>query len=189
MTDLDLRALFAVYGGAHGTFAALMTALTLVGEGWSALLLLPLLGYARTRRFASLLSIAIVSQAVVVWAMKAAIGRVRPWIALGLPAPVGSPHDFSFPSGHASGSFCLAAFLALALPAAWPASPRGARLVCGVAFVYAALVASSRVYLGAHFPSDVLFGAVLGAGIGAVAGVAYARYVRQDRVEAVTESG
>jgi undecaprenyl-diphosphatase len=186
MTDLDVRALLAMYGGANGTFAALMTAVTLVGEGWSALLLLPLLGYARTRRFAGALTIAIVLQAVIVWAMKAAIGRVRPWIALGLPAPVGSPHDFSFPSGHAAGSFCLAAFLALALPAAWPASPRRARLVGGVAFVYAALVASSRVYLGAHFPSDVLFGALLGAGIGAVAGLAYAR---QDRVEDATESG
>lgn len=175
MTDLDVRALLAMYGGAHGSLAALMTALTLVGEGWSALLLLPLLAYARTRRFAGPLTAAIVAQAVIVWGMKAAVGRVRPWIALGLPAPVGSPHDCSFPSGHAAGAFCLAAFLALALPAAWPGAPGRARLVTALAFVYAALVASSRVYLGAHFPSDVVFGAVLGGGIGALGAVAYIR--------------
>jgi undecaprenyl-diphosphatase len=195
VTDLDVRALLAMYGGAHGSLASLMTAVTLIGEGWSAVLLLPLLWYSRTRRFAGLLSIAVVVQAVIVWAMKAAVGRVRPWIALGLPAPVGSPHDCSFPSGHAAGAFCLAAFVALALPVAWPAARGRARLLGGVAFVYAALVASSRVYLGAHFPSDVVFGALLGGAIGAAAGLAYIRAHRARtsaahlEVEDATESG
>ncbi len=189
MTDLDVRALLALYGGAHGTLASLMTAATLVGEGWSAVLLLPMLWYARTRRFAGLLTVAVVAQAVIVWAMKAAIGRVRPWIALGLPAPIGSPHDFSFPSGHAAGSFCLAAFLVLALPTAWPRSPGRARIVGAAGFVYAVLVAASRVYLGAHFPGDVIFGALLGAAIGGAAGLAYIRRAPLARVEGATESG
>jgi len=200
VNDLDVRALLAFYGGGsgaaggHGALYPLMTAVTLVGEGWSALLLLPLLWHVRTRRFAVPLSIAIVAQAVVVWGMKATVGRVRPWIALGLPAPVGSPRDCSFPSGHASGAFCLAVFLAVALPVAWPRAPRRARLVAAVSLAYAALVASSRVYLGAHFPSDVVFGAILGGGIGAVAAVAYARRpavlpLPIDKVEDATESG
>ncbi len=196
MTDLDVHLLRAIYGGAHGSLASLMTALTLVGEGWSAVLLVPLLWYSRTRRFAGPLSIAVVAQAVIVWTMKAAVGRVRPWIALGLPAPIGSPHDCSFPSGHAAGAFCLAAFVALALPVAWPAARGRARLLGAAAFVYAALVASSRVYLGAHFPSDVLFGALLGGTIGATAGLAYIRRHRaratsaaQLEVEEATESG
>ncbi len=188
MIDLDVRTLLALYGGAHGSLAALMTAATLVGEGWTALLLLPMLWHGRTRRFAGLLTAAILSQAVLVWAMKAVVGRVRPWIALGLPEPVGSPHDFSFPSGHAAGSFCLAAFLALALPAAWPGSPARARIVGAVAFAYAVLVASSRVYLGAHFPSDVIFGALLGGAIGGAAGLAYIRRAPLARVEDATES-
>jgi len=166
-----------------------MTAATLVGEGWSALLLLPLLWVARTRRFAGLLTAAVVTQSVIVWAMKAAIGRVRPWIALGLPEPIGAPHDFSFPSGHAAGSACLAAFLVLALPVAWPASPRWARAVGAAACAYAALVAASRVYLGAHFPSDVIVGALLGAAIGSAAGFAYIRRTPFARVEDATESG
>ncbi len=175
MTALDVRALLAVYGGAHGTWSTLMTALTLVGEGWSALLLLPLLWYARTRSFAGPLAAGVLVQAVLVWAMKAIVGRTRPWIALGLPAPIGAPHDCSFPSGHASGSFCLAVFLAFALPAAWPDAPGKTRAVVAIGFLYAALVAASRVYLGAHFPSDVIGGALIGGSIGAVAARGYAK--------------
>lgn len=175
MTDLDVRALLALYGGAHGTWSALMTAMTLLGEGWSALLLLPMLGYARTRPFAGPLAAGVALQAVLVWALKAVIGRTRPWIALGLPAPIGAPHDCSFPSGHAAGSFCLAVFLAVALPAAWPEGRGKVWAVVAAGFVYAALVAASRVYLGAHFPSDVIAGAVLGGVIGAMAARGYAR--------------
>lgn len=184
MTNLDVRLLHAIYGGAHGPLSTAMIALTVLGAGWTSLLLLPLLWAARTRPFAALLTAAVVAQAVLVWATKAAVGRVRPWIALGLPAPIGAPRDFSFPSGHAAGSFCLAAFLAFALPAAWPAAPRRARLVSAGVFLYAALVATSRVYLGAHFPSDVLAGAILGGSIGAAAGLVYGRRRRLSRAAA-----
>ena len=175
VTELDVRTLLAMYGGTHGTWSALMTALTVLGEGWSALLLLPMLWHVRTRAFAGPLAAGVVLQAVLVWALKAVIGRTRPWIALGLPAPIGSPHDCSFPSGHAAGAFCVAMFLAVALPVAWRETPARARVVTVCAFVYAALVASSRVYLGAHFPSDVVAGALLGGAVGVVAAGVYAR--------------
>jgi undecaprenyl-diphosphatase len=69
----------------------------------------------------------------------------------------------------------VAMFLAVALPVAWRETPARARMVTVGAFAYAALVAASRVYLGAHFPSDVLAGAVLGAAVGAGVAVVYAR--------------
>ncbi len=171
MRDLDTRALAAMYGGAHGPWGPAMIALTLLGSGWSALALLPLLGWPRTRRFALALTLAILAQATWVWALKLAVGRVRPWIAMSLPAPLGAPHDGSFPSGHASGSFCVAAFLAITLPAvmARELAVAPARVVAGVTIALAALVAVSRVYLGAHFPSDVLAGALFGTGFGATA--------------------
>jgi membrane-associated phospholipid phosphatase len=175
MSDLDFRALFAVYGGAHGALALPMLAATFLGEGWTALALLPLLAWGRTRRFAGLLTAAVVVQCVMVWALKRAVGRVRPWIALGLPAPVMTPHDPSFPSGHAAGCFCVAAFLAFALPAAWPDARYRARAVVVLAGGLAVLIALSRVYLGAHFPSDVAAGALLGALVGALAGAVYVR--------------
>ncbi|MDP9151348.1 MAG: phosphatase PAP2 family protein [Myxococcota bacterium] len=183
MRDLDLRSFLAIYGGpfggwrgpAPGAWAMTMVALTLLGGGWSALAVLPMLWHARTRLFGKLLAAAIVAQASLVWSIKRAVGRTRPWVALGLAPPLGAPHDGSFPSGHASGSFCVAAFLAIALPAAWPSSPRAARLVGAVGVLIAALIALSRVYLGAHFPSDAIAGAALGGMVGATAGSMYAR--------------
>lgn len=175
MQSLDVRAFFAVYRDGHGAIAPLMTVLTIVGGGWSLAAIVPLVWMRRTRRFATALAIAILAQAALVFAAKAVVGRTRPWIALGLPAPLGAPSDGSFPSGHAAGSFCVAAFLASALPAAWRESPGRARAVVASAFVFAALVALSRVYLGAHFPSDVLCGALVGALVGAAGGRIHAR--------------
>lgn len=175
MASVDVRTLLAMYGGVHGLLFAPMLALTIVGGGWASLLLLPLLLHVRTRGFAVPLALAVGTQAVLVWAIKAIVGRARPWIALGLPAPFGAPHDGSFPSGHAAGNFCVAVFLAVALPAIWPHAPARTRVLTAVAVVFATLVATSRVYLGAHFPSDVLAGAVLGALVGGAAGVLYVR--------------
>ena len=179
MHDLDMRAFVATYGGAHGAWSQTMLAFTAIGSGWSALLVVPLLLWSATRRFARALALAIVAQAVWTWALKRAVGRTRPWIVLGYPAPFGAPHDGSFPSGHASGTFCVAAFLAVALPTAWP-GPAGSpvsrwqpRLVAAGALVIAVLVGLSRVYLGAHFPSDVVAGAVMGACFGAGGGALY----------------
>lgn len=78
--------------------------------------------------------------------------RPRPPIRFPDPAPlVALPGTSSFPSGHATVAFACATMLAatdrrLAIPA----------------FVLAALVAWSRVYVGVHYPLDVLAGAVLG---------------------------
>jgi undecaprenyl-diphosphatase len=170
MSDLDARALAVVYGGAHGRWAPAMIALTWLGSGWAALALLPLIGWPRTRRFATTLALAVTAQAICVWALKLAVGRVRPWIAMGLTAPLGAPSDGSFPSGHASGSFCVAAFVAVALPAVWPSPAWRVRCVSAATIALASLVAVSRVYLGAHFPSDVLAGALTGGCVGVVAG-------------------
>ena len=60
----------------------------------------------------------------------------------------------SFPSGHATVAFACATVLALAVP----------RLRVPF-FVLAALIAFSRVYVGVHYPFDVLAGAVLGVGL------------------------
>lgn len=66
------------------------------------------------------------------------------------------PTSTSFPSGHAASAFAFATGVATAAPRS--ALPLSAA---------AALVAYSRVHTGVHYPSDVIAGAVLGAGLAA----------------------
>jgi len=81
-------------------------------------------------------------------ALKAAVGEHRP---SGYHPLVGLPHSSSFPSGHATISFACATVLAVLEPRAGPAF-----------FTLAAAIAYSRLYLGVHWPLDVLAGAALG---------------------------
>ncbi|HEX2086685.1 MAG TPA: phosphatase PAP2 family protein [Solirubrobacteraceae bacterium] len=86
--------------------------------------------------------------------LKALFRRKRPALA-DLPALVPVPTSLSFPSAHASTSFCAArSFRPLVRVPLGPV---------------AAAIAFSRVYFGVHYPSDVVVGATLGA---VVAGVA-----------------
>ncbi len=86
--------------------------------------------------------------------VKPLFGRVRPdlWLS---PTPEAS---FSFPSGHAIASMSLAAALTLL---AWRTRWRWPVLI--VATVFTALIGVSRLYLGVHYPSDVLAGWLIGA--------------------------
>ncbi len=89
--------------------------------------------------------------------LKTAIRRPRPYETLWdvhVNNP-GSADAYSFPSGHTSGAFALATMLSLRYPKSYVIVP---------AFVWAGMVGYGRVYNGVHYPSDVLGGAVLGAG-------------------------
>ncbi|HTB50729.1 MAG TPA: phosphatase PAP2 family protein [Solirubrobacteraceae bacterium] len=90
--------------------------------------------------------------------IKLLVSRPRPPVEH-LQAVTGS----SFPSGHATQASAFWLSLVLAMPAAG-ASPKLTRVAAGLALLIVLAVAASRVYLGVHYPSDVIAGMLLGAG-------------------------
>jgi membrane-associated phospholipid phosphatase len=88
-------------------------------------------------------------------AIKYSVNRERPFITypdITKKARGGSP---SFPSGHTSSAFAAATSFSLLYPKWYVIVP---------AFIWAGTVGFSRMYLGVHYPSDVLMGAVIGSG-------------------------
>jgi undecaprenyl-diphosphatase len=71
--------------------------------------------------------------------------------------------QFGFVSSHAANSFALAGFFFMLLRAKMP-------YISWFLVIWAAVVAYSRVYLGVHFPGDILVGAILGFGLGLAMG-------------------
>jgi undecaprenyl-diphosphatase len=100
--------------------------------------------------------------------------RLRPCHAPGflgkLHLPDGCGGQFGFLSSHAANSFALAIFLLLVLP-----GPRFRALKI-TAFFWAGLLSYSRMYLAAHYPSDVLGGALVGIGLGVGAAWLFRRW-------------
>lgn len=100
--------------------------------------------------------------------LKLAVARVRPCRAIeGIRLITSCPTSYSMPSGHAIGSFAFAfplfyltrAFLTLP----WRLYP----------LVLASAIAFSRLYLGVHYPTDVLAGIFLGSMIGLILSLMY----------------
>jgi undecaprenyl-diphosphatase len=96
----------------------------------------------------------VVAADVIAYGIKVLVDRPRP----GLNPLVRLPTDPSFPSGHSATSFAGATVLAAFLP----------RRAAPVLFALAAGIAFSRIYVGVHWPFDVLAGALLGTALGAV---------------------
>ncbi|MBO4228803.1 MAG: phosphatase PAP2 family protein [Clostridia bacterium] len=150
----------------------LMRLFTLLGEHGLLMFALAavLLCFPKTRKagicvFGAICCGALVTNVI----LKDLIARPRPFEASELFRSfwtyVGSfpESDYSFPSGHATSS--MAGILALFLASPWK------RKWVAPAFLFPFLVAVSRNYLVAHYPSDVIAGLLIGA---ASAGIAYA---------------
>ena len=88
--------------------------------------------------------------------LKELFERVRPCNALSdAITPIGCAGGFSFPSNHALNNFAAAVFLLRLYPQyKW------------IFLITATLIAISRIYLGVHYPSDVLGGALIGSAFG-----------------------
>lgn len=148
--------------------------ITWLGDsGWfwiavSVVLLIP--KKTRTVGIAALLAL-LVNLLITNVTLKPLIARTRPYEVIeGLKILIAAPHDYSFPSGHTSASFSAALVYLQMLPRRY-----------GIAFVVlAALIAFSRLYVGVHYPTDVLGGLVVGI-FSAWAAVRLVRTIQQKR--------
>ncbi|GMG96428.1 phosphatase PAP2 family protein [Tepidimicrobium xylanilyticum] len=94
-----------------------------------------------------------ISQSIT-YSLKSLLSRERPYNILKDLNTFGIVlKDYSFPSGHTSASFSIAAIIALNMPK-----------LSILVFPIALLIGISRIYLGVHYPTDVVAGIVLGTG-------------------------
>ena len=142
--------------------AALDTFFAVVTFSGSARFLMPVAVVAAVallvagRRFeAVLLGASVITATLVVWGLKAVVGRARPalWEAQWY-------WGSSFPSGHTLSTAAFATAAALCAARIWP---RAEALAMVLAVLWTGLVATSRLVLGVHWPSDVLAAMCLGA--------------------------
>jgi membrane-associated phospholipid phosphatase len=103
---------------------------------------------------------------LVVELVKALVHRGRPFIRLSQARIVGHrAGGRSFPSGHTSQAFFMATLMVGYFHA-------GVWAMC-LLYAIALLVGITRIYVGAHYPRDVLAGAILGSAWGLLAGIVY----------------
>ena len=92
--------------------------------------------------------------------LKPLISRTRPWEVIDLLEPLVTSSDLnSFPSGHTTAAFAFAVAVCASEKKKW---------IKAAALAAAALMGGSRVYVGVHYPTDVLGGAVVGSLCGLV---------------------
>ena len=98
---------------------------------------------------------AFVLSSVITTATKQIVKRKRPFDEYSFIVKRDEGGSYSFPSGHTSAAFTTATSLSLLFPKWYVIAP---------SYLWAASVGYARMYQGVHYPSDVLAGAVIGAG-------------------------
>lgn len=132
-----------------------MKSVTFLGNGgWFWILCsVVLLAVPKTRKTGYAAALSLIFGAIVTnLLLKNIVARPRPFAEIEALIPmITKPKDFSFPSGHTTASFAVALVMLRMLP----------KKLGIPAVVLAALVAFSRLYLGVHYPTDVLAGFVI----------------------------
>ncbi len=159
LTQFELNILDWISNIHNPILDTIMPIITLLGDHGipSIILAAILLVMKKTRKEGVALSFALICTLVTCnLTLKPLIGRMRPYdIIDGINLLVPALSDFSFPSGHTTVAFATAAILAYHHKSyAW------------LFWILASLIGFSRLYLYVHFPSDVIFGVILGIACG-----------------------
>ncbi len=159
---VDQSAMLALHAWTTASLTLTMRALTELGSGYVVIPLGVVQAVLYWRQGARLnalaLTIAIATAPVIVEGAKLAFARPRPEVFVPLTVEQG----FSYPSGHATLATVAYGFSALLAVPRLRARPWRVA-VAGAAPAIVVLVCLSRVYLGVHYPSDVVGGILLGS--------------------------
>lgn len=141
---------------------ALGRAISKTADGWFYLafaVIYAAISWPEHVHFLKYYLMAFIGERLVYFVLKNSCRRNRPADAIADFDSFIVPSDkFSFPSGHTSGAFLFAVLVASQIPMLFP-----------FLLVWGVLVAMSRVFLGVHFPTDTLVGALLGSTVAFVA--------------------
>ena len=166
MFDIDGQILIFIQEHVRNAVCdALFRGITHLGDAgifW-ILLTVALLCFRQTRK-AGIYSACALTASLIVnnLILKNLVGRIRPYeLVEGLQCIVPPALDSSFPSGHTGASFASAVSVYRQIP----------RKYAVVLIVLASLIAFSRLYVGIHYPTDVLGGLVTGISIGLLVNV------------------
>lgn len=154
--DIDHNILLALQAVRTPVLDAAFGFITSLGDKGFIWILLSVLLLCRkdTRRTGILCALALLGSLILNnMVLKNLVGRMRPFDRYEDLVPlIMRPVDFSFPSGHTGSSFAAAGVMYAKLP----------RRYGVLAIVFAAIIAFSRLYVGVHYPSDVLAGMATG---------------------------
>ena len=127
-----------------------------------------------TRKAGFLAIISMIVTALLTMVIKITVTRPRPYVIMEMLSPLLISSDpNSFPSGHTSSAFAVGIVWLTLLPKVW---------MKVVAVILAVIMGISRIYVGVHYPSDVLFGAVVGCVCGIVVMKVYNHFRKEKEI-------
>ena len=143
---------------ASGTLTRLAKTISFSGNGYAYLVtpvFLFIFDFSQIPEFVRIAISAIVAERLIYAVMKRGLKRRRPATILSnYHSVIEAGDEFSFPSGHTSAAFLIVSLLVLFYGS-----------VFVIFYLWAGLVALSRLVLGVHFPTDLLFGGLLGSSV------------------------
>lgn len=163
LLDAGVALIHWLEGYRFPALTSFLMVVTDLGSTVGYLLMLPIIWWGFSWKVGARIFVALVLSVYINSLIKEAVALPRPFAYADDVSNLRAPDDYSFPSGHAQQAALFWGLLALHFRKRWFTA-----LAAAMVF----LIGSSRVYLGVHFPSDV----VVGWAVGATIALAYARW-------------